>query len=115
MPQVRAGKLKAIAVTAPVRSSLVPELPTLREIGVAGAELEVWTALAAPATLAPARVARLSTALVETIRSPQVRQRLLNVGWQAAATSPEGLANRMKADTAQLGAIIRSRGIKADS
>lgn len=115
MTQVRGGKLKAIAVTAPVRSSLVPELPTLREIGVNGAELEVWTALAAPATLAPARVARLSAALVETIRMPEVRQRLLNVGWQAAATSPEGLANRMKADTAQLGAIIKARSIKADS
>lgn len=115
MPQVRAGRLKAIAVTASVRSGLVPDLPTLREIGVAGAELEVWTAMAAPSTMAPARVAKLSEALVATIRSAPVRQRLLDVGWQAAATSPEGLANRMKADAAVLAAIIKARGIRSDS
>lgn len=114
MPQVRAGKLKAIATTAPVRSSLVPELPTLREVGVTGTDLEVWTALVGPASLPPAAVARLSGAVVELLREPQVRSKLLNAGWQAAGTAPEGLANRMRADTTQLAEIIRTRGIKTE-
>lgn len=115
MPQVRAGKLKAIATTSPVRSSLVPELPTLREVGVTGTDLEVWTALVGPASLPKATVAKVSSAVVELLRDPAVRSRLLNAGWQAAGTAPEGLSNRMRADTALLGGIIRSRGIKAGS
>lgn len=115
MPQVKAGKLKAVATTAPVRSSLVPELPTLREIGVAGTDLEVWTALVGPASLPRPVVARISSVVVELLRQPETRTKLLNAGWQAAGTAPEGLANRMRADTAQLGEIIRSRGIQAGS
>ncbi len=115
MPQVRAGRLKAIAVTSPVRSGLVPELPTLREVGVSGTELEVWTAMVGPASMPKAVVARLSAAVVEVIRRPETRSRLLNSGWQTAGTAPEGLANRMRADTALLADIIMTRGIKADS
>jgi tripartite-type tricarboxylate transporter receptor subunit TctC len=59
-------------------------------------------------------VAKLSAAIVEAVRAPESRQRLLNAGWQAVGTSPEGLANRMKADTAQLGGIIMMRGIKSE-
>lgn len=112
MGQVKAGKLKAIAVTSPVRSGLVPELPTLRDAGVTGTDLEVWTAMVGPASMPPAAVAKLSAAVVEVIRQPETRERLLNVGWQTAGTAPEGLANRMRADTQQLGNIIRSQGIK---
>lgn len=113
MPQVKAGKLKAIASTSPVRSSLVPELPTLREIGVTGTDLEVWTALVGPASLPKPVVAKLSSVVVDLLRQPETRSRLLNAGWQAAGTAPEGLANRMREDTALLGGIIRSRGIKS--
>lgn len=115
MAQVRAGKLKAIAVTSPERSGLVPELPTLREVGVTGTDLEVWTAMVGPASMPKGIVDRLSAAVVEVIRQPETRERLLNAGWQTAGTAPEALANRMRADTAQLGDIIRARGIKSDS
>jgi tripartite-type tricarboxylate transporter receptor subunit TctC len=115
MPQVKAGKLKAIAATSPVRSALVPELPTLREIGVQGTDLEVWTALVGPASLPKAVVDEVSRAVVELIRQPDIRSRLFNAGWQAAGTSPEGLLNRMHADTALLGGIIKSQGIQTGS
>lgn len=114
-PHLKTGRLKAVGITSAGRSSLVPELPTLRDANVVGADLEIWTAAAAPASLPPAIAARLSAALVEAIRSPEARQRLLNVGWQAVGTSPQGLANRMKADTELLGNIIRTRGITAAS
>ncbi|EHR73490.1 hypothetical protein BurJ1DRAFT_4704 [Burkholderiales bacterium JOSHI_001] len=114
MAQVRAGKLKAIGATSPVRSALVPELPSLREAGVAGAELEIWNAMAAPANFPKAALAKLSAALADVVRSPEGRSRLFALGWQAVGASGEGLANRMKADTALLGGIITSRGIRAD-
>lgn len=115
LPHVKSGKLKAVGVTSPIRSSLVPDQPTLREADVNGADFEIWVAAAAPASMPKPIVAKLSAALVESIRAPETRQRLLNVGWQAVGTAPEGLANRMKADTALLGGIILMRGIKADS
>jgi tripartite-type tricarboxylate transporter receptor subunit TctC len=115
LPHVRSGKLKAIGLTSPGRSALVTDQPTLRDADVVGADLEIWTAAAAPASMPKPVVAKLSAALVEAIRAPETRQRLLTVGWQAVGTAPEGLANRMKADTNQLGGIIMMRGIKADS
>jgi tripartite-type tricarboxylate transporter receptor subunit TctC len=115
LPQLKAGKLKAVGVTSPGRSALVPELPTLRDARVAGADLEIWTAAAGPASLPKPIVDKLSTALVDAIRAPESRQRLLAAGWQAVGTAPEGLANRMRADTALLAGIIQARGITAAS
>ncbi|MEO8153176.1 MAG: tripartite tricarboxylate transporter substrate-binding protein [Rhizobacter sp.] len=115
MPQVKAGKLKAIAVTSPARSPLVPELPTLHEAGVTGTDLEVWTALVGPASLPKPIVARIAAAVAEVMRQSETQARLLAAGWQVVGSSPEVLAQRMKADTALLGEIISSRGIKADS
>jgi tripartite-type tricarboxylate transporter receptor subunit TctC len=115
MPQVKAGKLKAIAVTSPTHSALVPDVPTLREAGVSGTDLEVWTALVGPASLPKPIVARLAIALAEVMKQPDTQARVLAAGWQAVGSSPEGLAQRMKADLALLGEIITSRGIKSDS
>jgi tripartite-type tricarboxylate transporter receptor subunit TctC len=57
---------------------------------------------------------RLATVLADIARTPEVRAKLFQQGWQVAGTSPEGLANRIKADTAALGQIIAQRGIKAE-
>ena len=113
--QVRAGKLKAIGVTSSGRSALVPEYPSLDESGVTrGFQLEIWNALAGPASMPAALRQRLSTLVSEIVRSPEVRQKLFQQGWQVAGTSPEGLANRIKTDTTLLGGVIRQRGIKAE-
>ena len=112
--QIRAGKLKAIGVTSSARSSLVPEYPSLADAGVRGFQLEIWTAAAGPASMPRPIVARLSQAVSEIARSPEVRQKLFQQGWQVAGTSSEGLANRIKADTALLGGVIQMRGIKAE-
>ncbi|MES3004402.1 MAG: tripartite tricarboxylate transporter substrate binding protein [Pseudomonadota bacterium] len=114
-PQIRAGKLKAIGVTSINRSSLVPEFPSLDETGVTrGFQLEIWTAAAAPQSMPKPIVARLSKLISEIARTPEVRAKLFQQGWQTAGTSAEGLANRIKADTALLGGVIAMRGIKAE-
>ena len=113
--QIRAGKLKAVGVTSSGRSPLVPEYPSLDEGGVTrGFQLEIWTAAAGPASLPKPIVAKLSALISEIARTPEVRQKLFQQGWQVAGTSSEGLANRIKADTALLGGVIAMRGIKAE-
>jgi len=115
MPHVKSGKLKAIGVTSPERSPLVNELPTIRDADVRGADLEIWTALAAPAGMKPAAIAKLNAALVEATASPEVSQALLKTGWQAQPGTPDALAKRMRADTARLGGVIIMKGIHSDS
>ena len=112
--QIKAGKLRAIGVTSSGRSPLVPELPSLAEAGVQNFNLEIWNAIAAPKSLPQPIVAKLATAFSEIARSPEVRTKLFQQGWQVVGTSPEGLANRIKSDTNMLGGVIAMRGIKVE-
>jgi len=113
MAQIKAGKLRGIGVTGSGRSPLVPELPSLADAGVKNFNLEIWNAVAAPASMPAAHVRRLAETLSNIVRAPEMRARLFQQGWQAVGSSPEGLANRIKADTRVLGAIIRSQNIRA--
>lgn len=112
--QIRAGKLKAIGVTSAGRSPLVPEYPSLEEQGIHNFQLEIWTAAAAPASMPKPIVDRLSTLISQIARTPEVREKLFQQGWQVAGTSAEGLRIRMRAETATLGGIIAMRNIKVD-
>jgi len=113
LPQVRAGKLKAIGLTGG-RSTLAPELGTLAEIGVQADELEVWVALVGPAGLSKAAQERIARDVPALLRAPEARQRLFNAGWQVQATAPEGLRQRVKTDAVTLADIIKTRGIKVE-
>lgn len=112
--QIRAGKLRGIGVTSSGRSTLVPDLPSLAEAGVKNFNLEIWNAVAAPASMPRAHVDRLAAAVSAIVRAPEMRQRLFQQGWQAVGSSPEGLANRIQADTRVLGDIIRTQRIQVD-
>jgi len=111
--QIKAGKLRGIAVTSAGRSTLAPDLPSLSELGIKGFELEIWNGVAAPAGMPRAHVAKLSAAISEIVRTPEMRARLFQQGWQTVGSSPEGLANRIAADTGRLGAIIKAQKISA--
>ncbi len=112
--QVKAGKLRAIGITASTRSTLAPDLPSLSEAGVKDFNLEIWNAVAAPNSLPKPVVARLSALIAEIARTPEMRQKLFTQGWQVVGSTGEELASRVKVDTAQLGQIITSQGIKAE-
>jgi len=114
MAQIKADKLRAIGVTSAGRSTLVPELPSMTEAGVQGFSLEIWNAIAAPNSLPKPVAAKLSALFSEIARSPEIRQKLFQQGWQVVGSSSEGLANRIKADTALLGGVISANGIKAE-
>jgi tripartite-type tricarboxylate transporter receptor subunit TctC len=81
---------------------------------VQGFSLEIWNAIAAPNSMPKPVVAKLSSLFSEIARSPEMRQKLFQQGWQVQGTSGEGLANRIKADTSLLGGVITMRGIKAE-
>jgi tripartite-type tricarboxylate transporter receptor subunit TctC len=115
MVHVRAGRLKAIGVTSPGRSTLVPELPSLAELGIRDLALEIWNAMAAPKTLDPSVLARLASLISDVVRTPEMRQRLFDQGWQAVGSSPQGLANRMQQDATLFGGVIARQGIRIDS
>ncbi|MEI7763365.1 MAG: tripartite tricarboxylate transporter substrate binding protein [Comamonadaceae bacterium] len=114
LAQIKAGKLRAIGVTSGGRSTLVPELPSMSEAGVQGFSLEIWNAVAAPNSMPKPVVAKLSELFSDIARSPEMRQKLFQQGWQVQGTSAEGLANRVKADTALLGGVITMRNIKVE-
>ena len=113
LAQIAAGKLQGIGVTSAARSPLVPGLPSLRELGIAGMDLEIWNGMAAPAGMPAAHIARVSQLVSNIVRTPDMRRKLAQQGWQAVGSSPEGLRNRIAADVASLGAIIRTQGITA--
>lgn len=113
MAQVKGDKLRAIGVTSSGRSVLAPDLPSMAEAGVPDFNLEIWNAVAAPTTMPAAVVAKLSVLIGEIVRTPDVRQKLFAQGWQVVGSSPEGLANRIKSDTALLGGAIRALAISA--
>jgi len=114
LAQIKAGKLRGIGVTSSGRSPLVPDLPSMADAGVKNFNLEIWNAVVAPASMPAAHVKKLSDAVSAIVRTPEMRQRLFQQGWQAVGSSPEGLANRIQADTQTLGAIIRAQNIRTD-
>jgi tripartite-type tricarboxylate transporter receptor subunit TctC len=85
----------------------------MSEAGVNDFNLEIWNAVAAPKTMPAALVVKLSTLVSEITRSQDVRQKLFQQGWQAVGSSPEGLANRIKADTIVFGGVIKTLAISS--
>ncbi|WCM94230.1 tripartite tricarboxylate transporter substrate binding protein [Acidovorax sp. NCPPB 2350] len=114
LSQERTGRLRLLGVTSSGRSTLVPGVPSLGEAGVKDFRLEIWNAFAAPASMPAAVQARLSALIAEIARTPDVREKLFQQGWQVVGTSAEGLAHRIEADTAQMERVIRAQNIRAE-
>ncbi|MCV2368301.1 Bug family tripartite tricarboxylate transporter substrate binding protein [Roseateles oligotrophus] len=114
MPQVRAGKLAALAVTSLGRSAALAEFPTLAEQGFAGFEAQSWQALLAPAKTPPEVIRTLSQLLMGIVRSDEMRARLLTHYFSASATTPEGLEQLMMVDRKKWALLIKRAGIQAE-
>lgn len=110
--QARSGKLRVLATTSTGRSILAPEVPSLSEAGVKNFQLEIWNAVAAPASMPAVQVRRVADAVSAIVRSDDMRTKLFQQGWQVAGSAPEGLRHRIETDTQALGDIIRRQNIK---
>ena len=110
LPHVKTGRLRIVGLTGG-RSTLAPEVPSLRDAGVQGVNLEVWTALIGPARLPAAAQARLAAEVPKLLRTPEVRQRLFNQGWNAVGSAPEGLQKRVTEEATSMQNIIKTANI----
>ena len=116
-PQVRAGTVKAYAITAKSRSAAAPDVPTVDEAGLPGFHVLSWHAIWVPKTTPKNVIAKLNAAVVETLADPAVRTRLVDMGQEIPARdqqTPESLGAYHKAEIEKWWPIIRAANIKAE-
>jgi tripartite-type tricarboxylate transporter receptor subunit TctC len=114
MPHVKAGTLRALAVTRLKRSALVPDVPSLDEAGVTGFDMDSWAALFAPAHTPPETVARLNAELRGIIEGPEVRTRLRDAGFEAFSSTPAELGEFVKAQLVKWTQMIKAAAIEPE-
>jgi tripartite-type tricarboxylate transporter receptor subunit TctC len=115
LPQVKAGKLRAIGVSSAARSPLAPDVPTISEAGVKGYEMGYWFAAYAPAKTPPAVVRRLNELLVKAARSDAAKSAFYEpTGTEVFTTSPEDLAKFQAGESQKWGRIVKAAGIEAE-
>ncbi len=113
VPQLKEGKVKAIAVTSAKRSSLLPNVPTLAESGYA-IDMDTWLAVVAPAGLPPAVKSRLERAVAQVVEDPETRDKLLANGFEPAYGSSKALASLIEKELPLMRAVAQRAGITAD-
>jgi tripartite-type tricarboxylate transporter receptor subunit TctC len=111
---VRAGKLRAIAVTTAKRSPELPNVPTIAESGVPGYEATSWFGLFAVAGTPAPIVTQLSKALVKVLNNPDVKAKIVAQGGEVVAETPEQFAAFIKAETAKWGKVVKDSGASVD-
>ena len=114
LPQVKAGRLRALAVTSAARSAAAPELPTLAESGLPGYEISSWFGLFAPANTPAPVIERLYRETAKALQSPDVRERFAREGAEPVGSSPADFTGYVRAEYAKYTRIVRDSGIKAD-
>jgi tripartite-type tricarboxylate transporter receptor subunit TctC len=114
LPQVRAGKLRALAVTGAKRSSVVPDLPTVAEAGVPKFEYASWTGMLAPARTPEAVIARLNVEAVRAVGMPEMRALLAAEGAEPVGSTPAQFAAQIRTEVARWSDLVRAAKIRAD-
>jgi len=113
LPQIKAGTVKALAVTGKARSEALPEVPTMREAGVADYTAVTWNGILAPAGTPRDIVARLNEAIVKALRSPDMKAKYAAIGQDIAWSTPEEFAVFLAEETVRWSKVIKASGIKA--
>ena len=114
VPLVKAGKLRALAVTTKSRSALMPELPTMSEAGLPGYETVAWFGVLTPTGTPPEIVRKLSAEIAKIARSPEVRDKLVAMGAEPVGSTPEEFKAVIDSDIAKWRPIATKGGIKVD-
>ncbi len=114
LPQVRTGKLKALAVTSDKRASAAPGIPTMAEAGLPGVELSEWFGILVPAGTPKSVISRLNQEIVKAVQSSEVQGRFMEQGLEPVSTSVDEFAGVIRADIDKLAKIIKQAGIRAE-
>jgi tripartite-type tricarboxylate transporter receptor subunit TctC len=115
MPQAKAGRLKALAVTSAERFDLLPELPTLRESGIPDIQAVPWFAYMAPKDTPPEIVQRMSREIAAVLQDPETRQRLQTAYFSPVGSTPQDLAKFMNEELARWKPVIERAGLKPEN
>ena len=114
LPMVKAGRVRALAVTSLQRSTLAPDLPTVAESGIPGFEVIVWYGVLAPAAVPKALLTRLNQEVRKMSDMQDVKDKLALLGAEAMSSTPEAFAQRIRDELSKWGKIVRDTGAKAD-
>ncbi|SFR97299.1 Tripartite-type tricarboxylate transporter, receptor component TctC [Mitsuaria sp. PDC51] len=114
LPQIKAGKVKAVAVTSAKRSAQLPDVPTLAESGVPGFDVSSWQALYLPAGTPPAIVAKLNAEVQKIVAQPEVKAKMESLGLEYAPNSPAQFTEFQKAEQARWAKVIKDGNVKPD-
>lgn len=114
LPQLKDGKIKAIAVTAGKRSALLPKVPTLAESGYPGVEMDTWLAMVAPRGLPPAVKSRLELTLAQVVADPETRDKLIAVGFEPTYASAKAVSEMIDKELPLMRAVAQRAAITAD-
>jgi tripartite-type tricarboxylate transporter receptor subunit TctC len=114
LPQVKAGKLKAFAITTKSRSALAPDIPTMDEAGVRGYEASIWNGILVPAGTSKAIVNRLHDTIVQILKSPQAQERYAAVGAEIRYNSPEEFQALIRTELAKWAKVVKAAKIRVD-
>ena len=112
LPYVKAGKLRALGVSTAKRSTLLPDVPTIAEGGVAGFDIDVWFGLVAPAGTPPDVVTRTQRDIARVVAMPEVRKQLLDIGAEPVANTPDEFAARIKKESSLWAKVIQTAKIR---
>jgi tripartite-type tricarboxylate transporter receptor subunit TctC len=111
LPQIRGGKVRALAVVAEERSPALPDVPTFAESGFKSITQTIWWGLMAPGQTPDDIVAQLNAALNRTLDKPEVTQKLQEAGYSVMKGTPQDLARRYRADYETFGKVVQEAGI----
>jgi tripartite-type tricarboxylate transporter receptor subunit TctC len=114
VPQVKAGKVKAIAVTGAERSPLLPDVPSMAEAGFPGVDVHLWSGVFAPAATPPAVVGKLRKALNEAIKDPGVSEKLRAMAVDPGGATPEQFEHIIESDIAKFADVVKAANLKFD-
>ena len=114
VPQVKAGKLRALAVTSERRSPALPDVPTLVEAGIKGSIPDVWWVLMTPRGTAPAVVARLNAEVGTMMKSPELQERFAQLGITPLHSTPERVTELIRLETPAIGKALKAAGIEPE-
>ena len=114
LPHVKSGRLNALVITSTSRSPLLPDVPTIPEVGLPGVLGASWHAVVAPAGTPSPIIDKLNLTLVETVASPAMRSALIAQGARPVGSSPEDLRDFIREETVKWARVIRSSGARAD-
>jgi tripartite-type tricarboxylate transporter receptor subunit TctC len=114
LPHIKAGKLRALAVTTARRSSALPDVPTLEEAGLKGFNIGTWFGVLAPAATPKDLLARLNAEMVKIIQSPDFRKRMEEIGAEPIGNSAEQMAQQIRAETDKFAVLVKDAKVTVD-